>query len=160
RVSWQPPRQLEHLAGTKHGRLQRTARGFSRQRIPDLRQVGLVHLDAVDTQDDVAAEWNVAVAQVYDHRGASQPELLAGRVLRHRFDDVARGSGRQIQEVGLAVGKYLPLEAGPEGSSLEQELLRRVDGHHESQPLAAAALGDVVTHDTDHFTVHGEHRPA
>src|SRR5262249_23287516 len=89
RVSWHPPRQLEHLARTKHGRLEGTARGFDRQRIPDLRQVGRLHLDPLDAQDDVAAEWNVAVAQVDDHGGASKPELLARRVLRHRLDDVA-----------------------------------------------------------------------
>src|SRR2546421_9200639 len=53
---------------------------------------------------------------------------------------------------------HAPLEAAPDRPLLQQQLLGRVDGHHEPQPFAAARLRDVVADDADDLAGHVEDR--
>src|SRR6266481_6847943 len=150
----------DDLAGAQHLHLEGSPRWLGGEPAPDLLHVVLrSHGQVVHGEDDVAAHGDLLATDGGDLVAAQESHVPGRGALGHRLDEKARGLG-EIEDGREVAGQHGAVDAAPEGLALEEQLLGRVDGDHEAQPLAAPGLRDVVADDADDLTRHVEHGAA
>src|SRR2546430_15421924 len=155
-----PPRSTLFPYTTLFRSRELAARRHAVEYVPDSPVVGgLAHGNALDLQDDVTADDELLAHDRGEHGAAAQAHGIPGRAFRHALHEIAHWL-RKIEDLGDGTRDEAAIEAAPGRWALEEQLLGRVDGHDEAQPLAAARLRDVVADDADDLARHVEHRPA
>src|SRR3989454_12790213 len=113
---------------------------FRSQPVADLLDVVFGHDgDAVDREDDVAAQGDLPPTDGDDPVAPLEAHVPRLRALRDRLDEEP-GGRRDVEDRREVAGEYDALEGTPEHLPLDQELLRGVDRHDKAEALAAARL--------------------
>src|SRR5206468_808161 len=133
-------RELDDLAGAEHAHLEWSAQRRAGQPVADLLDVVLRHNgDAIDREDDVAAQGQLPRADGDDPVAPLQAHVPRQRILGDRFDEES-GGRRDVEESREVAGEYDALEGTPEHLPLDQERFRAVERHDKAQAFAAARL--------------------